>query len=42
MDRRYSLWVKKYWIDKKALGVKRYPRKGVFISVGAGKGKRLF
>ncbi len=42
MDRCQSLWVKKYWID----GV--HPRnwvarrKGLFISVGATHGKKLF
>ncbi|MGD9210932.1 MAG: flavodoxin family protein [Desulfobacteraceae bacterium] len=42
MDRCQSLWVKKYWID----GV--HPRnwisrrKGLFISVGATRGKKLF
>ena len=42
MDRCNSLWVKKYWIDKKPFGQKTYPRKGLFISVGSTKGKRLF
>jgi multimeric flavodoxin WrbA len=42
MDRCNSLWVKKYWIEKKAFGQKRYPRKGLFISVGSTKGKKLF
>ena len=42
MDRCNSLWVKKYWIDKKPFGGKDYPRKGLFISVGSTKGKRLF
>ncbi|BBO68676.1 NADPH-dependent fmn reductase [Desulfosarcina alkanivorans] len=42
MDRCNSLWVKKYWIDKKPFGQKNYPRKGLFISVGSTKGKRLF
>jgi multimeric flavodoxin WrbA len=42
MDRCNSLWVKKYWIEKKAFSGKRYPRKGLFISVGSTKGKRLF
>lgn len=42
MDRCNSLWVKKYWIDKQPFGQKSYPRKGLFISVGSTKGKRLF
>jgi len=42
MDRCNSLWVKKYWIEKKPFGKKNYPRKGLFISVGSTKGKRLF
>jgi multimeric flavodoxin WrbA len=42
MDRCNSLWVKKYWIEKKPFGQKSYPRKGLFISVGSTRGKRLF
>ena len=42
MDRCNSLWVKKYWIDKRPFGQKNYPRQGLFISVGSTKGKRLF
>ena len=42
MDRCNSLWVKKYWIDKRPFGQKAYPRKGLFISVGSTNGKRLF
>lgn len=42
MDRCNSLWVKKYWIEKKPFGQKSYPRKGLFISVGSTKGKKLF
>jgi multimeric flavodoxin WrbA len=42
MDRCNSLWVKKYWIEKQPFGQKSYPRKGLFISVGSTKGKRLF
>jgi multimeric flavodoxin WrbA len=42
MDRCNSLWVKKYWIDKRPFGGKDYPRKGLFISVGSTRGKRLF
>jgi len=42
MDRCQSLWVKKYWIEKTPFGKKEFRRKGVFISVGATKGKRLF
>ncbi|WP_372678041.1 flavodoxin family protein [Desulfosarcina sp.] len=42
MDRCNSLWVKKYWIDEQPFGRKNYPRKGLFISVGSTKGKKLF
>ena len=42
MDRSQSLWVKKYWIEKTPFGRKDFKRKGLFISVGATKGKRLF
>jgi multimeric flavodoxin WrbA len=42
MDRCQSLWVKKYWIDKVQFGQWKPTRKGLFISVGATKGKKLF
>jgi multimeric flavodoxin WrbA len=42
MDRCQSLWVKKYWLDKVPFGGKTFKRKGLFISVGATKGKKLF
>ena len=43
MDRCQSLWVKKYWVDKIAPGEKvAHKRNGLFISVGATKGKKLF
>jgi multimeric flavodoxin WrbA len=42
MDRCQSLWVKKYWIDKVPYGQWGPKRKGLFISVGATKGKKLF
>jgi len=42
MDRCQSLWVKKYWIDKVAFGKWEPKRKGLFISVGATRGKKLF
>jgi multimeric flavodoxin WrbA len=42
MDRCQSLWVKKYWIDKVPFGQWEPTRKGLFISVGATKGKKLF
>ena len=42
MDRCQSLWVKKYWLDKR-LHLKEEPkRQALFISVGATKGKKLF
>ena len=42
MDRCQSLWVKKYWIDRVPFGEKTGARKGLFISVGATTGKKLF
>lgn len=42
MDRFQSLWVKKYWIDKRPFGQRDYTRKGLFISAGATHGQRLF
>jgi len=42
MDRCQSLWVKKYWMEKKSVEKKENTRKGLFISAGATKGKRLF
>jgi multimeric flavodoxin WrbA len=42
IDRCQSLWVKKYWIDKVPFGLREFTKKGVFISVGATKGKKLF
>lgn len=42
MDRFQSLWVKKYWIDGAPHGQRAYRRKGLFISVGATQGKKLF
>jgi multimeric flavodoxin WrbA len=42
MDRCQSLWVNKYWIEKTPFGKHEPKRKGLFISVGATKGKRLF
>ena len=42
MDRCQSLWVKKHWIDNVPLGKPAYTRKGLFITVGATQGKKLF
>jgi hypothetical protein len=42
MDRCQSLWVKKYWLDKKPLGRFDNPRPGLFLSVGASYGRELF
>ncbi len=42
MDRFQSLWVKKYWVDKTSPEQQTNNRKGLFISVGATKGKKLF
>lgn len=42
MDRFQSLWVKKHWVENQPMGKPDYTRKGLFISVGATKGKKLF
>ncbi|MCK5915040.1 MAG: flavodoxin family protein [Deltaproteobacteria bacterium] len=42
MDRCQSLWVKKYWLEKKPLGRFDNPKPGLFITVGASRGERLF
>jgi len=42
MDRCQSLWVKKYWLDKKPLGWLDNPKPGLFLSAGASRGKELF
>lgn len=42
MDRFQSLWVKKYWINKTPKGQAAVQRRGLFISVGATGGKKLF
>ena len=42
MDRFQSLWVKKYWLDKTDAARNVFSRKGMFISVGATQGKKLF
>lgn len=42
MDRCQSLWVRKYWIEKQQFGKTPEARKGLFISVGATGGKKLF
>lgn len=42
MDRCQALWVRKYWIDKQEFGKTPEVRKGLFISVGATEGKKLF
>jgi len=42
MDRCQSLWVKKYWLEKQPPGPRAFKRKGLFISAGATKGKKLF
>ncbi len=42
MDRCQSLWVKRYWLDKVPFGTQDYPRKGLFISIGATRGEKLF
>lgn len=42
MDRFQSLWVKKYWIDEANQRQSTSQRKGLFISAGATRGKKLF
>ena len=42
MDRCQSLWIKRYWLDKKPFAKPGGHRKGLFISVGATRGKKLF
>jgi len=42
MDRCQSLWVRKYWIEKQNFGETPETRKGLFISVGATEGRKLF
>jgi multimeric flavodoxin WrbA len=42
MDRFQSMWVRKYWIDEMPYHQRKFKRKGLFISVGATKGKMLF
>lgn len=42
MDRCQSLWVKKYWIDETPFHDWEAKRLGLFISVGATRGKKLF
>jgi len=42
MERCQSLWVKQHWIDKIPRSSRDFRRKGIFISVGATQGKKLF
>ncbi|MEJ2695730.1 MAG: flavodoxin family protein [Candidatus Sulfobium sp.] len=42
MDRCQSLWVKKYLLEKAGNSVRKPVRKGLFISAGATKGRKLF
>lgn len=42
MDRCQALWVRKYWIEKQDFREAPETRKGLFISVGATDGKKLF
>lgn len=42
IDRCQSLWVKKYWIENSKMVIREPRRRGLFISVGATKGPRLF
>jgi multimeric flavodoxin WrbA len=42
MDRFHSVWVKKHWVDTNRNPATGLRRKGLFISAGATRGKRLF
>lgn len=42
MDRCQSLWVKRYWMDEPPAVQSPRRMKGLFISVGATRGKKLF
>lgn len=42
MDRCQSLWVRRYWLEKTPFGQREFKRKGLFISAGATRGKKLF
>lgn len=42
MDRFQSMWVRKYRLDNTGSEPGGYTRKGLFVSVGGTKGKRLF
>jgi multimeric flavodoxin WrbA len=42
MDRCQSIWVKKHWLKETSSGQGPSGRKGLFISVGATRGKKLF
>ena len=42
MDRCQSLWVRKHWLKETSSGQGLSGRKGLFISVGATRGKKLF
>jgi len=42
MDRCQSLWVKRHWLKETSSGEGPSARKGLFISVGATRGKKLF
>lgn len=42
MDRCQSLWVKKYWLERRPFGQLDQAKAGLFVSVGATTGKKLF
>jgi hypothetical protein len=42
MDRCQSLWVKRHWLKETSSREGPSARKGLFISVGATRGKKLF
>ncbi|MDJ0666818.1 MAG: flavodoxin family protein [Desulfobacterales bacterium] len=42
MDRFQSQWVKKHWIEGRPMGRSLATRKGLFLSAGATRGRKLF
>ena len=42
MDRFQSQWVKKHWLEGRPMGQSLATRKGLFLSAGATRGRKLF
>jgi hypothetical protein len=42
MDRFHSVWVQKHWVEQRAGTELGQRRKGLFISAGATRGRKLF